>query len=643
MKQFEIINGDSLKELDKLPEKSIDAVITDPPYGLTSITKRCGKEGSAPIQHGKDGSFQRLTKGFMGKQWDGSGIEYNVDLWRKVYRVMKPGAYLLAFGGARTFHRIACAIEDAGFEIKDTIMWLYGSGFPKSMSIGKCIESKLLNGSGNVKDIKKLDGKKTKYKSIGKLEVEQGYREKEYIRTKTDVDFKTEEGKKWDGWGTQLKPAYEPIIMTRKPVEKTIIENVMKYGVGGINIDECRVGVKGGVKKVDIKPHSGSKNCGFGCNGELVDTGKGRYPANLLTDGSKEVAGGMPETKSAGGKSTMPSFKETGEKQKELGNGGRLTFGQVHNVERLKYDKESPKDEGNAIRYFKELKYTNKDRFPSNVITDGSKEVKEHMPNTKSHFSEANNEPSNSKGVVKFTNNKKSGVHFEDEGSAGRYFKECDFSKKDKEGRYPANIITDESDEVKEGMPESKGGQGKGFSKDKYKEKDEYLFNRGDFKPFNDEGSACRYFYGAKASSKDRDDGLDLFDKKKCSSALNKNNGAGERLDGRETPERRNIHPCVKPVELMQYLIRLVCPKGATILDPFNGSGSTGKAVAFENRERNANYKYIGIELDPEYCHISLARIDYALNKYEYDEKKERQEMKEKIGYEQLSLFDEDK
>lgn len=136
--QYKIINGDSLVVLDTFPDNYFDACITDPPYGLTTITKRFGKSNSKPATtKNNDGSFARLSKGFMGKEWDGSGIEYNVAFWEKVYAKLKPGAYLLAFGGSRTFHRIACAIEDAGFEIRDTIMWLYGSGFPKSMNISK--------------------------------------------------------------------------------------------------------------------------------------------------------------------------------------------------------------------------------------------------------------------------------------------------------------------------------------------------------------------------------------------------------------------------------------------------------------------------------------------------------------------------
>lgn len=484
--RYKIINGNSLEILDTLQENSIDAIITDPPYGLTSITKRFGKENSAPCKYGKDGSFSRLSKGFMGKEWDGSGIEYNVELWEKALRVLKPGGYLLAFGGSRTFHRIACAIEDAGFEIRDTIMWLYGSGFPKSMNIGLAIDKK--NG---------VESKVVETKTIKKLPTtgiiaheKEGWRKGGY-----DIDYQVKQAtNQWQGWGTALKPAFEPIIVARKPVENSVVENVMKYGVGGINIDECRVPFDGQIEL------------------NIRDTSKS----------------------SEGWQRPWQQDKEKDRKRQEI-----------------------------AIE-----KANNLGRFPSNVIltyddTDFD-EVCGGMPNTKSSGSESNYEFGNQDNPSHLYTNIKSGTHFEDE------------------------------------------------------------------------GSASRYFYCAKATKKDRDGGLYNFEEKQVDSLAGGDNDK-EELDDvsqRFRTKKKNIHPTVKPVELMQYLVRLVCPKGATILDPFNGSGSTGKAVAFENRERDMDYKYIGIELDKEYCEISEARIDYALNKYEYDIKEEF----EKVG--QMSLFD---
>lgn len=138
-KDFTLYKGKMQDVLSTFEENSIDSIVCDPPYHLTSIQERFGKENSAEAKYGKDGSFQRLSKGFMGKTWDGGDTAFQPDTWKHCFRVLKEGGYLLAFGGSRTFHRIACAIEDAGFEIRDTIMWLYGSGFPKSMNIGKSL------------------------------------------------------------------------------------------------------------------------------------------------------------------------------------------------------------------------------------------------------------------------------------------------------------------------------------------------------------------------------------------------------------------------------------------------------------------------------------------------------------------------
>lgn len=201
-KFYTLYQGEMQEVIDKeIQENSIDSIVTDPPYELN----------------------------FMGKGWDNSGVAFRPDTWERCFKALKPGGYLLAFGGTRTFHRIACAIEDAGFEIRDTIMWLYGSGFPKSLNVGLAIDKKL-----GCSDRGHRIAVASRYHPDGTFEPNGENLEK--------YEGRTEIGKKWQGWGTALKPAYEPIIVARKPIEKTIAENVMKYGVGGINIDECKVG-----------------------------------------------------------------------------------------------------------------------------------------------------------------------------------------------------------------------------------------------------------------------------------------------------------------------------------------------------------------------------------------------------------------
>lgn len=413
-----------LDMLDHIGHSSIDSIVTDPPYELN----------------------------FMNKGWDNSGVAFQSDTWKKCYEVLKPGGYLLAFGGSRTFHRIAVAIEDAGFEIRDTIMWLYGSGFPKSMNLGKAIESKLTTGSANTQEWKNLDDTKTKSGNWGLSANSEFYGARpsdysadEHERT-VNVNYQTEEGKRWDGWGTALKPAYEPIIVARKPCDGSVTNNVLKYGVGGLNIDECRVDT----------------------NNTNTD---GRFPSNVIltydeTD-EQEVCGNMPYTERNGsGITTMPKMGS--------GSTGVCNYNTVGG-----------------------------DRAETNYIA-----------------------------------------------------------------------------------------------------------------PI-DSGSAARYFYCAKASNKDRDEGLEQFERKPYYYSDNKHSnsleifGSDKRTD-RKPQLKRNNHPTVKPMELMQYLIKLVTPKNGIILDPFNGSGSTGKAVVFENRATDKNYKYIGIELNKEYLAISKARIDYA-------------------------------
>ena len=234
-----LLNGDCIEQMQKLKDegKLVDLVVTDPPYHLTSIVERFGKEGSAPAKDNySDGAYTRTSRGFMGKEWDGGDIAFRTDTWKLAYDLLKPGGYLLAFSASRNYHRMAVAIEDAGFEIRDQIMWIYGSGFPKSLNVG-------------------------------------------------------------DGWGTALKPAHEPIVMARKPLEGTNKQNIEKYGTGAINIDGCRVQFSDNddpriEKKYrhnaspDFKP--GSKKDNSSGKEQTLHDELGRYPANLIHDGLQE-------------------------------------------------------------------------------------------------------------------------------------------------------------------------------------------------------------------------------------------------------------------------------------------------------------------------------------------------------------------
>jgi DNA modification methylase len=225
--------GDCLDVLAQLAEHSVDSCVTDPPYHLTSIVKRFGAENAAPAKVGKTGAYARASAGFMGKQWDGGDVAFRPETWAAVFRVLKPGGHLIAFSGTRTYHRMAVAIEDAGFEIRDQIGWAYGSGFPKSHNIG-------------------------------------------------------------DGWGTALKPAWEPVVLARKPLIGTVAANVQEHGTGAVNIDACRIGTDGGTRGATAGPSNGI--LGDGLNGDFgkLVPGLGRWPANLIHDGSAEVIEAFP-------------------------------------------------------------------------------------------------------------------------------------------------------------------------------------------------------------------------------------------------------------------------------------------------------------------------------------------------------------
>jgi DNA modification methylase len=493
---WNIYHGDCREVMQTLHPESVDSIVSDPPYGLS----------------------------FMGKGWD-HGVP-GEEFWTEALRVAKPGAHLLAFGGTRTYHRLACAIEDAGWEIRDCVMWVYGSGFPKSHDVSKAIdkmdaseeqerrrlrftawvrstgvtsrqidEATGTNMGGHYTtaasqpavmtrehlescrhllgdvpewvereaDIRSVESRNMAEREVvGKSENGQGrgWAEAGLAGYKAEFNITapaTDAAKQWGGWGTALKPAWEPIIVARKPLCGTVAENVLMHGTGGINVDGCRVGIEGpsgvwGAKQLaSLGYHGGTKGSEYATQQHP----SGRWPANVIHDGSDEVVGLFPDAPSAG-------------------------------------------------RYTKSLE-------------------KPEVPNN---------------------------------GSIFRFGDTCRRSNS-----YAA-----------------------------------------------DSGSAARFFYCAKASKADRDEGcegLELVTHQSGMGGAMPVDDDGNARD-RFKAQSRNHHPTVKPTALMRYLCRLVTPPGGVVLDPFTGSGSTGKAAILEG------FRFIGIEREAEYVEIAKARIGAA-------------------------------
>jgi DNA modification methylase len=289
--QVTLLPGDCREMLKSIPDNSVDSGVMDPPYALVSIAKRFGADGAAPA---KAGVFARGAAGFMGKKWDTGEVAFDPEFWRDVMRVLKPGAHLAAFSGTRTYHRMACAIEDAGFEIRDQIGWAYGSGFPKSHDVSKGIDKAL----GAVRKSKGV-AYSAKPMNDGAYGSDRSERDDQDVHITEPV---TPEAKEWDGWGTALKPSWEPICLARKPLsEKTVAANVLKWGTGAINIDGCRVGDEGGSKTVVGDQKNSTVHAfgdGLGAQGGNIvrPDGLGRWPANIVHDGSDEVVGAFPES-----------------------------------------------------------------------------------------------------------------------------------------------------------------------------------------------------------------------------------------------------------------------------------------------------------------------------------------------------------
>ena len=325
-KDYKLYNGNMLDMLKVIEPNTIDSIVTDPPYELN----------------------------FMGKGWDNAGVSFNKDTWKKCFDVLKPGGHMLVFGGSRTYHRIACAIEDAGFEIRDTIMWLYGSGFPKSMNIGLAVDKKngVDNRTGNIKH----DG--------GQGGGVRCFSDDNY-EWKKDYEERVAQNE-WAGWGTCLKPSFEPIIIARKPFTGSLVENVMEYGVGGLNIDECRVPMSDGdYIEIDAKSsknptdnynsNPAKKYGDYSLNIATKPHQGGRFPANTILTYDEtdydEVCGGFPSSGSGnGGTPYNYAGREYDNKDTSMFNGDKPKSPSNYN------------DNGSASRYFYCAKASKKDK-----------------------------------------------------------------------------------------------------------------------------------------------------------------------------------------------------------------------------------------------------------------------------------------
>jgi DNA modification methylase len=459
MTTFNLLQGDALVKLKELEDNSIDSIVTDPPYGLSKQPDML-----EVLQHWLAGDdYKHNGKGFMGKEWD--SFVPGPAIWKECLRVLKPGGHMVAFFGTRTYDLGVVAIRIAGFEIRDQIAWVYGSGFPKSLNVSKAIES----GGGRPEDIRRMQmGESYQPSGRGRINYDHGSGSA-MDSGAVEWEPNTNSAKQWEGWGTALKPAFEPIVLARKPISTTVAENVLEYGVGGINIDGCRV--------------------------EAEEGGRPYRVVSALRD-DVEYNGGVLAGRLDG---SLGSSKAVGS--------------------------------------------TSQGRFPANLIHDGSYEVVSLFPDSKGQLAPV-------KGTEK--------SHTGETGIYGTYGR-TSFDKRE-EG----------------------------------------------------EASSARFFYCAKASSADRDEGLDDFELRKAAGLPMRKAGVetvGEGLDGTKTfrdTKRKNIHPTVKPTDLMRYLCRLITPPGGTILDPFTGSGSTGKAAMYEG------FNFVGVELMEDHMEIAEARIAYA-------------------------------
>ena len=605
-----IYTGDCLEVLAGLPENSVDTCITDPPYEL----------------------------GFMGKKWDSSGIAFQPETWQAVFRVLKPGAIMLAFGGTRTYHRIACAIEDAGFEIRDTIAWVYGSGFPKSYDISKGIDkvngeagrllkftrwfrstgitrteaTKLMIDAGHITDNGTMAGHYFANSEAGQPAiptraiwatlrpycgnipkwvdelVERVEAEREVVGSKStnktvyqrigdnnisgDIDItapSTPEAQLWHGWGTALKPAFEPIVVAMKPIDGTFVNNALTWGVAGLWIDGGRVKTDEAAYFVTDKEPTNADGQVYGwakyeaLHKRSGGNSQGRFPANLIHDGSDEVVELFPQSKSTGG---------SGEASRNYKSDG-------HTISASCQATGGFGDSGSAARFFYCAKSSRRER---NNGLDGYLTVK------------YNNDKSNNGGlswkdvstvavqllrkVMSDTEALSFNIGESGESITGQCLKDS-----------LSTILTAISKTI-----ESK------------------ILHSLTLSLTNEYTAGVNYEMVNGGNHAENVESLRKWILTTTNGQLELARGASNvalqmllRTKNADAwSQATNFHSTVKPIELMRYLVRLTkTPTGGIVLDPFAGSGTTGIACVLEGRE------FVGIEREAEYVEIAEKRI----------------------------------
>lgn len=610
-----VIHADSREALREMPDASIDACVCDPPYALVSITKRFGVENAAPAA---GGVYARSAAGFMGKKWDTGETAFDPEFWIEVRRVLKPGAHLIAFGGTRTYHRLVCAIEDAGFEIRDQLAWLFGSGFPKSHDVSKGIDKSL--GSTGERGEYKTPAHAIKRKP-GNERMHEGYqRPWRDDAEASDANMReylpgTDAARQWQGWGTALKPAHEPICLARKPLTSPAVDvrAIVEAQLRGRGVEGEIQWSKSGARRAgrceastaSFSTSSAEPSATSADSAEPPEvtppappiemqpgppTAIGERQTESMCDAAPEsetsecgpkslplTAGLAPAAANANSASSLSTTSTAAARRTEKASTAKSTINCAAKDSRP--DTECFAGIATGLTGSTE-------RVPINRLSDGSfvwpEGVPEFVPgrsltvaaNVLQHGTGALNIDASR---VEHDEECKPMLAQDIEGRSERIIRQAIRAKDTTElkanGRWPANVIHDGSEEVLRGFPESDGQSGAVTGKEPSSKTRNVLglYNeRATAEPRGDLGSAARFFYTAKADADDR---------------------LGSK------------HPTVKPVDLMAYLIKLVTPPGGVVLDPFAGSGTTGMACMREG------FECVLIEREAEYVEDIKRRI----------------------------------